>query len=314
MRKFFVVAVTILVVLALPVIGCGNKAEVSTGGSGGGGQLSDPNDVFKSVRDGAQNLKSLAYVADIEVTAVPDPAATSSSTTAQLAQNLKIHTEGAVEKDIMAAEIKVDLSVAGQTINAEIKANESGVYVGLSGKWYQVPPDQIEQFKQFATMSPTDITSKFGINLDELSSERTMVGTETIDGAQCYHIIGKPDPAQVAQGIADALASPDLKTQAADAASSLSVDPAAAQKLKDIIKEITVDYWVDVQTGFVRKGVVTIKAENTTGDIGTGLQSADIKITFTASKFNEPVTVEAPPSPLPFDQIGEALSGGTGTP
>jgi len=311
MRKVFVVAVAMLVALASVVVGCGNTAEISTGGSAGGGaQLSDPADVFTSVRDGVQNLKSFAYVVDVEVTGVPDPAVTTDPT-AQLGQDLKVHSEGAVSKDGMAAQMKVDLSVAGQTINAEIKTNESGAYVGLSGQWYQVPPDQIEQFKQFATMSPADITSKLGIDLDELSSERTLVGTETIDGAQCYHVTGKPDPAQVAQGIVDALASPDLQNQAAeDAAASLSIDPADAQTLKDVIKEITIDYWVDVQTGFVRKGVVSIKMEKAPGDTETGLQSADITITFAASKFNEPVTVEAPPSPLPFDQIGEALSGG----
>ena len=312
MRKFFIVAGVMLAALALVVMGCGNTAEISAGGSdsGGGGQLSDPNDVFTSVRDGAQNLNSLAYVADIEVTGVPDPAVTSDPT-AQLAQDLKVHSEGAVSKSDMAAQMKVDLSVAGQTINAEIKATGGGVYVGLSGQWYQIPPDQTEQFKQFATISPADITSKLGIDLNGLSSERTMVGIETIDGAQCYHVTGKPDPAQVAQGIADALASPELKNQAAeDAAANLSIDPAAAQQLKDAIKEITVDYWVDVQTGFVRKGVATIRMEKAPGDTESGLQSADIKISFTASKFNEPVTVEAPPSPLPFDQIGEALSGG----
>lgn len=314
MRKFFVVVTAVLMAVALVTMGCGNTAEVSTGGAGGSGdgggaQLSNPDDVFKSVRDGVQNLKGAAYVADLEMTGVPDPAATADPTS-QLAQNLKVHAEGAFSKDGMAAQMKIDLTVSGQTINAEIKANEGGVYVGLAGKWYQVPADQTEQFKQFATMSPTDLTGKLGINVDDLSSQRTLQGTETIDGAQCYHVIGKPDPAQVAQGIIDALASPELKNETDKAASQLSVDPAEAQKLKDIIKSIEVEYWVDAQTGFVRKGIVTIKLERAPDDTESGMKSADIKITFTASKFNEPVTVEAPPSPLPFDQIGEALMGG----
>ena len=127
-----------------------NKAEISTSGDGssGSGELTDPNAVFQAARDGVANLQSAAYVADIEVTGVPDPAVTDDPT-AQLAENLKIHAEGAFSKEGMAAQGTFDISVGGQTIKAEIKANESGVYVGLMGQWYQVPPEQTEEFKQY---------------------------------------------------------------------------------------------------------------------------------------------------------------------
>ena len=58
------------------------------------------------------------------------------------------------------------------------------------------------------------------------------------------------------------------------------------------------------------KGIVIVKMERAPGDTESGLKSADLKITFTASDFNEPVTVETPASPLPFEQLGEALFGG----
>jgi hypothetical protein len=261
------------------------------------------------LRDGAATIESAAYVADVTVTGVPDPAATADAT-AELAQNLTVHSEGAFSKTGAAAQGTVDIVVSGQTINAEYKANDSGVYIGLMGKWYQVPSDQTDQFKELTTMAPADIMAKFGVNLDDLSSERTLEGTETIDGAECYHVSAKPDPAQIAQGLIDAIDSPEVKDQAADAASTLSIDPADAEKLKSAIKEVSVDYWVDVETGWLRKAEVAIKAEKAPDDTTSGLQSADVKISLAMSKFNEPVTVEAPPSPLPFDQLGQALFGG----
>ena len=304
------VSAMVLLMAAFGVAAC-NTAEISTsgGGSTGSGELTDPNAVFQSLRDGAATLESAAYVADIEVTGVSDPAVTDDPT-AQLAENLKVHAEGAFAKDGMAAQGAFEISVGGQTINAELKANESGVYIGLMGQWYQVPPEQTEEFKQYATMSPADIFGKLGVNLDELSSERTMVGVETIDGAECYHIVGKPDPAQVAAQLVDTLNAPEIKDKAAEAASGLSVDPAEAEKLKDVVKEISVDYWVDVETGWVRKADAVIKLEKAPDDTETGLQSAEVKVALTLSKFNEPVTVETPASPLPFDQLGEALLGG----
>jgi hypothetical protein len=319
MRRVPTVIAATLAAVVLLAAGCGNSAEFSAGGGGNGGNggnggpLSNGDEVFQSVRDGVQNLNGCSYTADLEMTGVADPAA-ASDPASQLGQNLKLHSEGSFSKDTMAAQMKVDVSVAGQSINAEIKANDSGVYVGMAGNWYQVPPDQTEQFKEFATMSPVDITAKLGINVDDLTSARTLAGTETIDGVECYHVVAKPDPKQVAKGIVDALASPDVKDKVASGASSLSVDPAEAEKLQDVIKSIDAEYWVEVETGFIRKGTVSVKMERAPGDTTSGLKSADLKISFSATDFNEPVTVETPASTLPWDQLGSALmGGGTGT-
>jgi len=312
MRIICAIVVTAVLAAALLGGGCGKWGDVSgAGDSSGGATLTNPDDVFQKVRDGAASLKSVKYTADVEITGTADPAAGDPQSAQQLAQGVKVHSEGAISKDPGAVEMKVDLSLGAQTLNAEVKANDSGMYIGLMGQWYAVPPEQTDKLKQFTTMAPADIVAKLGLNLDNLQSQRTLAGTETVDGAECYHVTGKPDAKQIAQGILKLLNSPDLQNpDAAAAAQSLNVDPAQAQKLETMIKDITVDYWVDAQTGFIRKGEVVIKMEKQPGDTETQFQTMDTKVSFTASGFNEAVTVESPPNPQPFDKLGEALMGG----
>jgi hypothetical protein len=308
-----VVAAAVIAIVLLTGA-CGNKAEVSTGGGDGGGtgaQLSNPDDVFAKAREGANNLTGVKYVADLEVTGTPNPSATSSSTVDTLAQNLKVHVDGAMSKNPTGAQLAIDLTASGQSVKAELRVNDSGVYVGFGGQWYVVPPEQSDKLVKLATATPADTMKSLGLDIGTLESQRTLAGTETIDGATCYHVVAKPDPKQVAEGIVKALNNPILQDQSAsDSAAGMGIDPAQVQKLGDMLKQIDLDYWVDAQTGYVRKGSATIKVEAPAGDTSSSVQSMDIKLTFTASGFNEKVTVESPPSPLPFSELGSALFGG----
>jgi len=311
MRKILVLLVFATLAVALAVAGCMDKAKV---GSGGGAGNVSGDEVMTKAFDAFKSVNSAAYTGDIELKVTIDQSKTSPDPqTAALAKGpITIHLEGALDREQETSTATVKVSAAGQTIEGGLTSTKDGVWVQLMGQWYQAPADQVANLRKFTQQTPDEMLKTLGMDPQSWATERTVVGTEQIDGAECYHVVVKDDPKKIAESLVNGLNS--LQSQGVGTGQTGEQIGAQLQsqsaELATMLGDVGAEYWIDVKQGYVRKGVLTAKINPTSTMQSQGVQSADVKITFGFSKFNEPVNVTPPATSLPWDQLGQGLFGG----
>lgn len=313
-RKILIVVMVASVIATLAVAGCGSSTKssgTSSGSSGGSASAMSASDVMAKAKQASAGITSVSFAGDLTVAVQADQAKVTDPTTKSLtAAPVKIHAEGSIGKP-SDADLTASLSAGGQNLTMGVKATGSKVWVEFADKWYLVPPSQAKKVTGATGGSPDAALSKLGIDPTAWVGEQN-VTTETLNGASVYHVVVKADPQKLMQDL----------TKALGASGSVSGQSATSlNMLKGLMDGVSItsaqtDYWIDAQTFYIVKGSMTGKMAFSGTLSGQGLQGADVTITFTADKFNQPVSVTPPSSALPFKQLqqglGQLIPSGTG--
>ena len=204
----------------------------------------------------------------------------------------------------------------GQNIALGMKVDGASVWVELQDQWYEIPAEQSKGATDLFNGTPDQILANLGV--DPMAwGEMQLAGTEEVDGAMCYHLTVAADPEKVAADVVAALNSE--KVQGIAGSQSATVDELkkqnaeAIEQIKKSLSSASADYWIDAETFYVRKGTIKAEMEFSDPKATQGLESASLSTSFTASGFNESVTVEPPADALPFDQLMNGLFDMSGT-
>lgn len=277
-------------------------------------------EIMKKAGEKAGTFKSASFTADLKLTVTADQSKASDAQLQQLTQGpITLHSEGKVQSDPQAIDTTISLSVGSQNMTFGVKSVDKKTYVQVENQWYAVPESQTQGLQDLASGSPDQQLQSLGIDPMSWASERKVTGTETVDGATCYHVVAKADTKKVASDIVKVLNDPKLQEAVGGSASTVeqlkTENDAQIKALEESLSEVTSEYWVDTSTYNVRKGKFVIKFAFT-GDLkNQGMDAAEITIEYTSGDYDQPVTVEAPTDTKPFDQLmsGSGLGGGLGT-
>jgi hypothetical protein len=319
MRRIFIILMVVMLAMALMVGACGKNAlsPSSSGTSGGGGQAAtmSADDVMAKVTDSSSSIKSVSFVADLTLAVKADTAKLTDPQSKALVQSpIALHAEGSISKEPQAADMSMTVDVAGQNLPVGIRFGDNKAWVQFQNKWYATPPDQVKSLQGKVTGTPEDTLAQFGIDPMSWSTERT-VTMEQLDGKSVYHVVSQADPKKVVADIVKAMNQPGLTSgsSAATIDQLKKQNQAQIKELEDSLKAVTAEYWIDASSFYIVKGLVTANMVFSGQIKNQGLNGADLKVTYSADKFNEPVNVQAPPNALPFDQLSQALLGGMGS-
>ncbi len=155
-----------------------------------------------------------------------------------------------------------------------------------------------------------------GLDPADWGTTYTVVGTETLDGTEVYHVHATADPEKVAAAVVNAMNDPDLAKKLGDEDAASQLEQALSQtstdteQLKKMLKDVSVDYWIGVDDMLTHKMAFAATLDTTGQKDMDGVTAMSISMTATMNDFNEPVTVTAPAKSQSFDKLTEQVLGG----
>ena len=229
--------VVLLLVLALAlgavaVAGCGGSSKASTSGSpvaaiAASGQSADQ--IVKDSEAKMATVKSAAFTAGFGLQIQGDTSKMTDPTAkALLSQGVTVTAQGKSGKTDKAGpvvDMTMSLGIAGQTLDFGMKSAGKQAWIGYQGSWYKVDSKNTKSLdKQAANGAvPTQQLKSMGIDPSTWGTSYQLVGTETLNGVQVYHVKATADPQKLADSLTKAAENPNLNKQLGSATGSLGL-------------------------------------------------------------------------------------------
>jgi len=312
----------LLLALAFALVvaaGCGGDEETAaTGDSPSAVAGPTPQEIVDQSQEAMQAVNSAAFTVDVKLDLEGDASKMTDPTAKQLlSQPITVHAEGSSSNEPVAADMDVTVALMGQNLNMGILAEGKKAWVQYEDSWYAVPEENTEALASGdASALPTEQLKDLGLDPQAWDVEWELLGTETVDGAEVYHLAASPDPETIAADVMKALNDPELYKKLGDEQTAQQVEAAKGQyeqQLKELQKaldEVAVDLWIETESMYLRKGAVVIGMNTENMEGAEGLTAMNVDVAFTMADFDEPVEVEAPAKAKDIEKLMNELVGG----
>ncbi len=290
------------VVAALGLAACGS----SSGGSGGSGSSGNAQTLLKQTFASGKPVKSGVLAISFTL----DPSGSSTFTTPiSFSINGPFQSRGTGQ--LPQSNFTIAISALGRKGQLGIVSTGTSGYVTLQGAAYQLPSADFQRLESgFSSVGGSSQggggLSALGINPQHWLTNASVVGPDTIGGADTTHIRAGVNVSALLQ---------DINTLLGKASSSTgtklpsSIPPATQQKIAAAIKNATVDVWTGKSDKVLRKLSLNLNVP-VTGRLSTlagGMTSAGIGFTLQYSDVNQPQTIAAPSNVHPYSEFTTKL-------
>jgi hypothetical protein len=314
--------VALVVALLVVAAACGGTSSTSASNSPLAVAANVSADqVVKDSETAMAAVKSASFVMDAGMTVQGDTSKMTDPTTkALLGDGVTVHAKGASQSDPTAADMTISLGLAGQTLELGMKSQGTEAWVGYQGQWYKVDAKSSKSLDEQAGIGadPNAQLKSLGLDPSLWGLQYTMVGQETLNGVDVYHVKGTADPQKLAAALLEASKDPELaqklggNSQLKGLEEGLGQDTAQLEQLSKGLKEATVDYWIGVDDSLIYKTQMTGALDTTGQKDMSGVDGMSMKLTMQMSDFDQPVTVTPPANAKSLDQLMEQMFGGLG--
>ena len=203
----------------------------------------------------------------------------------------------------------VSASALGRSVSLGILSTGTAGYVTLQGKSYQMPQATFQKLESsFAQLSPAGragpgggTLSKLGIQPLRWLTNPTIIGTETVGGAQTTHIHAGLNVPAFLNDLNTAL----TRTSAVKSGLSAST----RQQIASAVSNPSVDVWTGTGDKTLRRLTVALTLTAKAAAAIGGARSADLGFTLGYSELNQPQTVTAPTNVRPYSEFQSKASG-----
>jgi len=313
----------LLVALALATVfaaGCGDEGS----GTSGGGSSPSPEveltaqEIVDQSEQAMQDVNSASFTADLTLKIEGDAAKMTDPTAKQLLSSpISFHAEGSSSTEPMAADMDVTVGIMGQNLAMGVLAEDKKVWIKYEDTWYAVPQENTKGLTSGDTGAlPTEQLADLGLDPQAWSVTWELVGTETVDGAEVYHLSAAPDPTKMAADLMKALNDPKLYEKLGDPQTAAQIKALKSQNeqaLKDLqkaLQDVAVDLWIETESMYLRKGTIAVGVDMTGMKDAEGVDAMNLDVSFTMADFDEPVEVRAPANAKDFETLMNQLLGG----
>jgi hypothetical protein len=237
-----------------------------------------------------------------------------------------------------ASNFHVSISAQGKSGSLGILSTGRTGYVTLQGANYQLPASTFQKLESsFAQIGASPGSTSSGglssLGIDPLHwlVKPSVVGTETVGGADTTHIRARVDVAALLTDINTFLTK--AGSLGVSGASSLpkGISDATRTQIASAVKNPSFEVWTGSGDKTVRKLSIrlTLPVTGKTSSVLGGLRSADIGLVLQYADLNKPQKIQAPSSVRPFSEFqaklqtflaavqgsvgAGTLSGGTGS-
>jgi hypothetical protein len=225
----------------------------------------------------------------------------------------------------LAADITVALAMGGESMDVGLKIVGDESWISLLDQWYEAPPELKEAMGEYSepeakTAEIMSLMNELGIDPVTWLKDPKLAGEEKIDGTAVYHLTGSPDMAKLmTDGLAlmsseEFMALVDPTGEMGESTGLEEMMPGADElqeaqtQMADMLKNFTIDLWIAKDTSLVHKVAVAAHIVPPAEEgMDMGMSAVDFAVTISLKSINEPVTVEAPASALPYADLEKAL-------
>lgn len=325
-RKYLSTWAVMLLTLTLAVAvaaGCGGDEGTSTPVDGGGSPPSaavelTPQQIVDQSQQAMEAVNSAAFTADLKLKLDGDAGKMTDETAKQLlSAPITLHVEGSSSTKPMASDMDVTVALMGQNLAMGVLAEGKKAWVQYENAWYAVPQENTKALTSGDNSAlPTEQLADLGLDPQAWDVEWESAGTETVDGAEVYHLTASPDAKQIAADLMKALNDPELYKKLGDPQTAEQVKALKSQNSKELkelekaLKSVEVELWIETGSMYLRKGMVSIGVDMTGMEGAEGVTAMTIAVDFTMADFDEPVEVKAPAKAQDFDTLMNKLVGG----
>jgi hypothetical protein len=245
----------------------------------------------------------------------------------QLAQMLldgvKVSGTFAYADDPMAVDFAVSLELAGQPLKMGMRMQDSGFWLSYAGSWYEMPPEAMQAFAGSSTqVDPKEMEELLeNLGFDPLAwfKDLAPVGEESLDGMDTIHLAGSPDYVKMLSDVFELLRNEeflhliDPAGQMTSGMMGSGFPPSPAEieefgtEMDSMLQGLTIEFWVGTDDSMVRKMAIAGHIAPPPGEDPDGLLGIDINASVWLDSINQPPTIEAPESPLPFTELEGAI-------
>jgi hypothetical protein len=312
--------VLIVALALLAAAGCGgDKSSSSSAPAATVAAGVSADQVVKDSEAKMAQLSSASFTADMGLEVQGDPAKMTDPTQqAMLSQGISLHVEGASATDPMASDMKMNVSIAGQTLDFGMMAQGDEAWVEYQDKWYAVDQKNSKSLSDQAKTgaAPTEQLKSLGLDPSAWGTSYEMVGVEDMAGTQVYHVKATADPAKLAEDLTKAMNDPSLLDKLGDPGTAKQLEQGLAQNKKQVealkksLTDVAVDYWIGVDDMLMRKAEFAAGLAPKGQQGMEGIDGMTVKMSMTMADFDQPVTVTPPAKALPFDKLMNEMFGG----
>lgn len=319
-----VLLLVLALVLAVAVLaGCGKSDEAASEASATPAAAADGRSAGQIVKDSEAEmatLNSAAFTADFALQMQGDTSKMTDPTAkALLAQGVTVSAEGKSAEEPAAAEMTMTLGIAGQDLEFGVRSLGKKAWLQYQGTWYKVDSENAKalgaQGETGAT--PTEQLKSMGIDPAAWGAEYELAGTETVAGADVYHVTATADPQKLADSLTKAAEDPSLQQKLGGSGSELGQlgqgltgDPKQAEELAKTLKDVAVDLWIGVDDSYLYKAQFAASLDMTGQKDMQGVSGVTLKGDLTMSDFDQAFEVVAPQGAKPFEDFMTQLFGG----
>jgi hypothetical protein len=335
-RLLIVLSIIAALMILLSAAGCGTASQsASLAGD------ETPEGILAASMDAATNISSAQADFDLTVSFNVEESQLPEEAAAFVSEPMTVSGHMAFASEPQAIDLALEASLAGEPMQIALKATGNKAYMGMGDQWYEAPAEM----QQTATSMPTDseemqtMLTSLGLDPSTWMKGVTMVGEESLDGADVYHLQATPDLAAMVADMFKLMQSEQFSTMMGQATGSTDVSGAAGtmpaldgleemqQQLPEMFKNLKAEVWVDKASLNPVKISFSADIVPPAGEDAAGLNGVSIAMTLSLKEINQPVTVEAPASPKSWDEfmtdiqadpsllgpLGSLLAGGLGS-
>jgi len=313
-RRFrFTALLALLLVSAMGLGACGGSDSGGSGDSSSGGSGVDAKDLLKSTFAPDHSVKSGNLAVALKLDAKGLPALNGP---VELKLNGPFATQG--KGKLPQLDLALSFGGAGANFSAGVVSTGDKGWLRLQGSTFAVDGPTFEKFKQGYEQSAAKSGSGGGPTLASLGidplrwlKDPTVAGTESIGGAETYHITAGVDVGKFLDDVS-ALLGKAGRLQGAPARLPSSLTDQQRKDIESSIKDANVEVWTGKSDRTLRRIVLKLDIDvpsdvrGRAGGLSTGTLSFDLAI----NDLNQPQTITAPTNARPLSELGGVLSGG----
>lgn len=309
--KWILIVVAILASAVLAG-GCGGSSSASVSPS----PAASTADIVARSWEKMKDVKSATFAADLSLRVEGDTkGAAGSAQTALLSQGVTLRAEGAGQVSQARAEVTLRLGLGEQKLNVDVRSLGDEAWLRHEGTWYAIDHEAYGKVSPGAGASPSAQLEGLGLDPQKWDAEYTLVGTETLGGAEVYHVRAAADPRKAVDALLEAAENPELAKQlgsgqAEQLEQALSQNEEQAEALKQSLEDMAVEYWIGVEDLLMRKVAFAGRLVPRGLEGMEGVDAVAVEGAVTLGSFDEPVSVAPPAKARPFDELITRMLGG----
>ncbi len=326
MRKTLIVlGLIVALLLTVGAVACGDGAR----SSGLSPADETPQGILTAAMAAAESMTGAA--GDFEVTMSFDV------DTAQLPEEARTFVEGpmsiagtfAFGSEPQAADLTIALSMLGESMDMGVRMAGEEAWLEIDGQWYEGPPEMGQMLGSAAGQEGQEADMQqmlvdLGIDPVTWLKDLTLVGDETVDSVEAYHLAGAPDLAKIMTDMLGILQNEETMELLDPAGSATGMMGTGAmvpgqeeldqiqQQMATMFQELTADVWIAKDTLMPMKFEIAATMVPPAGDDAQGMNAITLALALNLRDINEPVVVEAPAGALPWSAFEKALQENPG--